>query len=96
MPRAARLNQEDLEESQVLAPYVNVGVSERAYSINVDYRKPVTDEFGVASLTTTWSTGSLGTAGGASDIVQSLSGCLDEFLAAYLRINEETCESTPQ
>ena len=94
--RAARLYAEDFEKTYGSYLYVNVNVVGRAVSARVHYQKPVTDEFGVLSLTTTWYTGIVGMASDASYIVQVLSQLLDEFLAAFLRVNEEACESAPQ
>ena len=94
--RAARLYAEEVEKTHGSYLYVNVTVVGRAFSTDIHYQKPVTDEFGVLSLTTTWDTSFVGTAGDASYIVQGLSQLLDEFLVAFLRVNEEACESAPQ
>ena len=75
---------------------MNVIVVGRAVNVFVHYKKVVIDAFGEDGSATTWSTGSAGTHGGnASYVVAGLSQHLDEFLAAYLHVNEEACGSAP-
>ena len=65
-----------------------------AYNISVSYRKLVFDKYGNPGLAATRVTGSTGTPGeDAGYMVSSLSQLLDEFLAAYLRVNEAACEA---
>ena len=93
--RAARLYTEDLERADGAYLYVNVNVVGEAFGILVKYKKMVTDAFGKVGTATTWNSGFVGThgSGGASFILSNLSQHLDEFLAAYLRVNEEACGS---
>ena len=100
--RAARLYEDrgaDFAHLNVNAHlYVNVSVVRPAFHVSVQYRKVVCDKFGEEAPATTWQSNSTGTHGGdAGYIVSSLSRRLDEFLAAYLRVNEEACgSSTPR
>ena len=88
--RAARLYDDSL-----LWPYLYVEVrvlrDTRVFSVSVQYRRllfnRVTSTGGVVSA---WERGSFGT-GGASFILSNLQQHLDEFLAAYLRVNEPHC-----
>ena len=92
--RAARLYTEDPKGSNFAYLYVNVNVFGPAFNIALEYKKLVSDEFGVAGLAPSWDSGSTGTHGkNAGYIVSSLSQHLDRFLAAYLRVNEEACGS---
>ena len=90
--RAARLYTEDPKGSNFAYLYVNVNVFGPAFNISLEYKKLVSDEFGVAGLAPSWDSGGTGTHGkNAGYIVSSLSQYLDRFLAAYLRVNEEAC-----
>ena len=92
--RAARLYSEDRESSDGATLYVNINVYRTSYTILPHYRKAVTDAFATTGSAVTWFTGSTGTHGGdAGYIVSALSRHLDEFLAAYLRVNEPACGS---
>ena len=91
--RAARLYTEDRERANLAKLYVNVLVVGKAFSLSVDYEKRVTDGFGKSGTATTWTSGSAGTASSGGFIVSGLSGHLDRFLAAYLRVNESACGS---
>ena len=72
---------------------ITVTVVGLAFSVQVEYRKFVTDAFGRSSLATTWSRGTTGTHGHSASYIQSsVSSITDEFLATYLRVNEEACE----
>ena len=94
--RAARLYTEDGAKANFAFLYVNAIVVGRAVNVFVHYKKVVIDAFGEDGSATTWSIGSAGTHGGnASYVVSGLSQHLDEFLAAYLRVNEEACGSAP-
>ena len=91
--RAARLYTENHKRADFSLLHIGVLVTGPAMSINVRYRKNVTDKFGVFGLPITWDSSSTGTHGGdATRIVSILSEHLDKFLAAYLRINEAACE----
>ena len=91
--RAARLYTEDPAKSDSAYLHVEVRVVGPAFSIVVTYHKRVTDGFGRPGLAATWRTGSGGTHGGDEGFVaQGLSGHLDRFLAADLRVNGEACE----
>lgn len=73
--------------------YINVAGA-KAFNISVSYKKFVFDRFGDSGFAATWVTGRTGTSGGDADyIVSSLSLLLDEFLEAYLRVNETACEA---
>lgn len=91
--RAARLYTEDSAKAGFAYLYVNVHVVGAAHAISVEYKKIVTDAFGIPNMATTWNTRSTGThgRGSAGFILSHLSRHLDRFLSAYLRANEEAC-----
>ena len=93
--RAARLYTEAPEKADLAWLYVNVNVVGLGHNISVQYKKSVTDAFGISGFAPTWEDGSTGTQGmtGASFILSGLAPLLDKFLAAYLRVNEEACGS---
>ncbi|MXY68586.1 MAG: hypothetical protein F4Y47_08495 [Acidobacteriia bacterium] len=92
--RAARLYAVDGIRADFSHLYVNINVTPRAFSVSLAYYKWVTDEFGQSASAQTWHSGATGTHGGdAGYIVSALSQYLDTFLAAYLRVNEESCGS---
>ena len=92
--RAGRLYTDDSARADYSYLYLNVNVGGRAYSISLEYYKSTTDEFGQSSTAPTWRRSGTGTHGGnAGYIVSGLSQYLDTFLAAYLRVNEESCGS---
>lgn len=92
--RAARLYTEDADKADFSTLYVNVNVTSFAFDISLEYHKLVTDKFGRAAPAMTWRTGSTGTHGkDGGFIVSQLSQYLDEYLAAYLRVNEGDCGS---
>ena len=74
--------------------YVNINTFSVAFSVRLEYNKLLFDAASVSSYpATTWKVGSTGTHGrNAEYIVSVLSGLLDEFLTAYLRVNEAACE----
>ena len=87
--RAARLYDADVAAFL----YVNVNVLGRAFSIRVEYNKPLfdpaSDQFFSA---TTWNSGSTGTHGGnGSYILSSVSRHMDKFIDEYLRVNADAC-----
>ena len=92
--RVARLYTEDKQKADTAILFVNVNVFRRAFSVDVQYLKLVTDAFGATFPAVTRSIESTGMHGGdAGYIVQTLSQDLDKFLADYLRVNEAACES---
>ena len=94
--RAARIYTEDRPWTPYLYINVNVGGARaRAFSVSLQYKK-VLDHLrtGTDGYGTTWSTGAVGTHGqDGGYILQAVSEYLDEFVLAYLRINEPACES---
>lgn len=76
--------------------YVNVSVVKSAFNINLEFRRFLDDPrfpelFGMA---TTWNQTIIGQHGGSADyILSTLSRMVDEFLAKYLRVNEEACNT---
>ena len=74
--------------------YVNINTFSVAFNVILEYKKLLFDAASVSSYpATTWRVGSTGTHGrNAEYIVSVLSGLLDEFLTAYLRVNEAACE----
>ena len=90
--RAARMYTDSHDAADFSYLYVKVGVTKRAFDIDVSYSKWLSDEFGRSGRAKTWERGSFGTHGGdASRLVFQVSEHLDEFIAAYLRINEASC-----
>ena len=72
--------------------YLNVNVLRPAIPVSIHFRKLVADRFGFFGMATTWDRGSTGTHGSdALYILNSVSRAPDEFMAAYLRLNEEAC-----
>lgn len=72
--------------------YVDAHVVGAAFSVSVRYHKRTADSFGMIGWPATWHSGITGTHGAdAGFIVSQLSLLLDEFLADYLRVNEEDC-----
>ena len=91
--RGARLYTED-----GIQPFLNlmVNVVGEAFSISLDYNKPVRDfASGEVFYAPTWHAGGAGTHGaaGAEFIVSGVSRNLDQFLTEYLRVNEAACSS---
>lgn len=71
---------------------VRADVAGPAFHVSVEFRKNVTDAFEAASSAATWSRGTTGAHGGDADAVLSAAGRrLDQFLDAYLRVNEAAC-----
>lgn len=71
---------------------INVQVIRRTFSVRISLQKSVNDEFGMYGRADTWSSGFLGSARDAAYIQSSVSQALDQFLASYLRVNEDACE----
>jgi len=90
--RSARLYTNDIEGARTYL-YINVNLSGRAFSISVQYKKLLYDPISDFSVpATTWNRGIVGTHGGyAGYIVQLVSELVDDFLVAYLHVNEEDC-----
>jgi len=91
--RSARLYTDDYERSQGAYLYVNVLVVGRAFNLTVQYNKSLYDPLSDLFLTAaTWTRGNTGAHGGdAGYIMQAVYEKIDEFLLAYLRVNEEDC-----
>lgn len=73
--------------------HIGIGVSGSVYYIFVRYSRLVTTVAGYTNLATTWQRSSVGeyVSKDSAYVMSELSGYLDEFLAAYLRINESAC-----
>lgn len=97
--RAARLYREDISEDlrKVLTSIAPLAVDiirvDEVTNISVRYSKEVTDAFGTLGRAVTWSDESTARSSDATFVLLSLSMTLDEFLAAYLRVNEAACEA---
>ena len=74
---------------------VEVVVEERQFSMSVEFKKRLTDEFQNDNVATTWDRRirRWHVMSGKNYIVQEFSQILDEFLTGYLRVNEAACES---
>jgi len=72
---------------------VRVSLFGQAFSIMVEYVKPVYDfASGVSAGAVVWFDGSIGTHGGdAPYILSSVSMHVDRFIDEYLRVNESAC-----
>ena len=93
--RAARLYSS--EDTPSRRPYLYVNVTTvnrtRAFSVTFHFFKwlpdPITE---LESFATTWTTGMVGVHGGdAGYVLSSVSRKTDEFIDAYLRVNEAAC-----
>ena len=75
--------------------YVNVHIAEQVFSASVDFMKLVYDRAsGLAARAPTWQRSVLGTHGRDAAYVRNvIAGFADEFLDAYLRVNETACEN---
>lgn len=73
--------------------YISVNVSNRSFSIALEFNKRVFDLFTKTYGTAiTWSDGGIGTHGNrVGGILSSLSQLMDDFLVDFLRINDEAC-----
>lgn len=73
--------------------FINVNLTSEAFDIIMAFKKRLYDEYsGEHSSATTWATGATGTHGGSSDnILTSIDNFMDQFLAEFLRVNEEAC-----
>lgn len=73
--------------------YVNVNLVGAAFSVSVEYRKNVIDDFGHDHSAVTWKSRATGTHTGDSDfIVAAISEKIDKFLVEYLRVNKAACD----
>ena len=90
--RSARLYTKTTKPEGLL--YLNVNMVAGAFGIDLEYNKFVTDvATGGTGLAATWEVGSVGTHGENKHyIVSAVAGHMDEFLVAYLRVNEAACE----
>ena len=89
--RSARLYTKTTKPEGLL--YLNVDMVAGAFRIDLEYNKFVTDvATGGTGLAATWEVGSVGTHGENKHyIVSAVAGHMDEFLVAYLRVNEAAC-----
>ena len=73
--------------------YVNVNVLSAAHSIRFDFNKMLNDPIsGQSMLAVTWDKSLLGQDGDVHFILGGVSQLTDEFIDAYLRVNEEACQ----
>ena len=75
--------------------YVSVSVVERAFGLNLQYKKLLYDQVTDETLfAPTWESAGIGTHGrdGAAFILSGLAGYMDRFLVEYLRVNESACD----
>lgn len=75
--------------------YINVNMVGPAYSVSLDFKKPVRDFFSndLFGMATTWNIGSIGLHGSNGGfILSSISQLMDRFLVEYLRVNEKSCQ----
>ena len=80
-------------ESSVPGLFVKIGIAERAYSINMDFKKPLMDtRYSKQSLqATSWSTRTVGMHAWESDyLMDVVTSRADKFAMNYLEANE-TC-----
>lgn len=81
----------------VPALVLQVDVSSRAFVVGLEYFKAVChDATGECGPAPTWSTASFGTHGDDGGYIRSsVAERIDQFIAEYLRVNEEVCGSEP-
>ena len=91
--RAARLFTEDPERADFAYLSVEYSGIETTVSAQIVYYKRVTDAFGESRTMITWRSNLHG--GGVDHVKSRLSELLDDFLTAYLRVNEAACSSVP-
>ena len=76
-------------------PYlsVSVHVAGSAFSMDIRFNKPVTDDSGRRGFAATWSIESTGThgVGGADRILSWIAQDTDRFIDEYLRVNADAC-----
>ena len=91
--RAARLYTKDGPDGNWAYLYVNVNISGRAFKASLSYNKRMVDlATGSRGLVETWADGSVGTHGGSGGYIRdAIESKADEFIDAYLRVNEEAC-----
>ena len=90
--RAARLYADPWMAMATL--YLNVHVVRSAFTVTLELQKPLWDELSGSRFSApTWSSVVLGTHGRDSGYVLSaVAARMDEFLAAYLRVNYAACQ----
>ena len=92
----SRLRSARLYKSGPLKPhiYVSVNVLRKAFSISLEFKKPLYDRFSDETLDApTWQKGVVGTHGGSKGyILSTISEYMDRFLVEFLRVNEDACE----
>lgn len=96
--RAANLHEEGGDDGDGSYLYVRVGVSRRAFVLDLQYRKLVTDLASEQMFAApTWDEQVFGTHGGdVLTVTALLSELLDDFMADYLRVNEIACSRLRQ
>ena len=95
--RAARLySSEDVTPGQPYL-YVSVTTVRRVFDVNIYFFRWLSDPItGVESFATTWIRGMVGHHGGdAGYVLSAVSRKTDEFIDAYLRVNESACSRSP-
>ena len=97
--RGSRLYTEDASESfwSRLSIVVNLYPDDdvHTFTTSVEYRKVVTDFHGQTDYAIVWQDGQFGNATDGSFIRNSIAETTDEFLDAYLRVNETACKEPP-
>ena len=92
--RSARMFLE-IDEGGFVSPalYVHVNVVGAAFSVDIDFSKPLWDEtLERRERVRTWQTGILGTHGKNADYILShVRKQMEKFIADYLRVNDEAC-----
>lgn len=74
--------------------YVRVSVLRFAFSISLQFKKPLYDRFSDHTFEApTWEKGFIGTLSGSQGyILSSISELMDRFLVEFLRVNEDACK----
>ena len=74
--------------------YVNVNVVGNAFNVSLEYKRWIEDiGHGEGAWASIWHVGGAGTHGSSdSYIMQIISEQIDEFILAYLEVNEQACE----
>ena len=99
--RGSRLYTEDASEALWTRLWISVNVNpdddKHTFATAVEYEKAVTDIHGQSEYAVVWQTGKYGAHNGkeASIIRNGIAEMTDEFLDAYLRVNEAACKEPP-
>ena len=87
--RAARLFEKGVSTQFLVVTVLGVGP---AFHVDVSLERWLPDTgFGNSGVVTVWKTGTVGTSNSGQFILGAVTENLDEFLAKYLRANEEAC-----